>query len=165
MYGGVDLAAKVENETGVCVLDSDRINSIRTVFEDESIIHLVKGCSVIAVDAPLTDTRKPFREAERELMSEFGGMLPLNTSGMKKLCERAVMLKGVLESETDGIVIETYPRAVEKAMDVEEEEIDFESGHEYDAYLCALTAKNYDEGRYERYGKSGETIVIPSREK
>ncbi len=162
MYGGIDLAAKVENDTGVCRLVEDGRYELHTVFEDEEIIDLVKNSSVIAVDAPLTETEKPFREAERELMNKFGPMLPLNTPGMKELRERAVRLKENLERISKAVLIETYPRAVEKVLNLNRKvvKIDFDNVHEYDAYLCALTAKKYDQGEYERYGEKTESIVL-----
>ncbi|MBS3782164.1 MAG: hypothetical protein KGY68_06110, partial [Candidatus Thermoplasmatota archaeon] len=127
----------------------------------ETIIEFVREASTVAIDAPLTESKKPFRPAERELMKEFGPMLPLNTPGMKKLSERARGIKGKLKDECE--VIETYPRAVEKVLEIEKTKSDFESEHEFDAYLCALTAKKYSEGKYERYGKRPESIILPCR--
>lgn len=159
MYIGIDLAGKEENETGICVLDGNI--DIHTVFESETIIRRARKASIVAIDAPLTESEKAFRPVERELMKEFGPMLPLNTPGMKKLSKRARRIKNALQGECE--IIETYPRAVEEVLDIEKTKGDFESGHEFDAYLCALTAKSYSEGKYERYGERTESIVLPSR--
>ncbi|MEF8874204.1 MAG: hypothetical protein V5A88_05980 [Candidatus Thermoplasmatota archaeon] len=165
MYGGIDLAAKVENGTGVSTLSSHGIKSA-TVFAEKAIIKKMGECSVIAIDAPLSRTEKPFREAERELMSEFGSILPLNTPGMKSLSKRAVRLRKKLERKTSAVVIETYPRAVEKVLSVNRKmlDADFKNEHEYDAYLCAVAAKKYDENMYEEFGKAKETIILPLSE-
>jgi len=85
MYVGIDLAAKEENETGICILDGDI--EVQLVFKNHEIIKSVKKASVAAMDAPLTESEAAFRPAERELMSNFGPMLPLNTPGMKTLSE------------------------------------------------------------------------------
>ncbi len=163
MYGGIDLAAKVENETGVCVLVGEGKIECETVFVDETITKKMKDRSVIAIDAPLSKTEEAFRQAERELMSEFGAMLPLNTPGMKALSERGVDLRKDLECKTDAVVIETYPRAVEKNLNLNREDLDldFKNEHEYDAYLSAVTAKKYAENEYEEFGEGKETIVLP----
>lgn len=163
MYGGIDLAAKVENKTGICTLSSHGDIKSGTVFADKAVMKKMKKCSVIAIDAPLSETEQPFRQAERELMSEFGAMLPLNTPGMKVLSKRAVRLRKDLERKTNSVVIETYPRAVEKNLSLNRGDLDtdFKNEHEYDAYLCALTAKKYSENEYEEFGKDGETIILP----
>lgn len=156
MFVGIDLAGKESNETGICVLNDDIVTKI--VFKDEEIISHCKGAKVVAVDAPLTSTNKPFRKAERELMKEIGPILPLNTPGMQTLSERALHLQRKIE---DKKVIETYPRAVEKVIDLNEKKDRFETEHEFDAYLCALTARKYHKNKVKIYGESPETIAIP----
>jgi len=156
MYVGIDLAAKKGNKTGVCSLN--REIDARTVFEDDKIIKLAKEGEVVAIDAPLSTTEKPFRSAEREMMEEFGPMLPLNTPGMLSLSKRARQIRKRLEEVE---MIETYPRAVEQIIDERKDRKHFENEHEFDAYLCALTAKRYSEGRYRKYGEGSETIVLP----
>ncbi len=159
MYAGIDLAAKEENETGLCMLDEEL--DTRTVFKEKEIIKWAKKASFVAIDAPLTESDKPFRKAERELMKEFGPMLPLNTPGMKILSKRARLLKKSLQKECE--VIETYPRAIEKVCEIRKTKSDFKSEHEFDAYLCALTAKSYSEDKYKEYGEGQETIILPDR--
>ncbi len=64
MYGGIDLAAKVDNETGVSVLsEEDQVES-DTVFADKDIIKWMEECSVIAIDAPLTITENLLERAK-----------------------------------------------------------------------------------------------------
>ncbi len=160
MYSGIDLSAKEENPTGICIFN-DEIE-VFTVFTDKDIIAEMKDQKVVAVDAPLTETEKAFRDAEREMMKEFGPMLPINTPGMKKLSERALEIKDELKCE----VIETYPRAVEKSLNIDKSDLslDFSNEHEYDAYLSALTARAFDIGDAIRFGQDSEFIYIPSTE-
>ncbi|MFW5953358.1 MAG: hypothetical protein ACOCSJ_04275 [Candidatus Natronoplasma sp.] len=157
MYVGIDLAAKEKNETGVCLLNDDI--DAKTVFRDEEIVKIARKGEVVTIDAPLTRSDEPFRPAERKMMSEFEPMLPLNTPGMLLLAERARQIRGRLEEDSE--VIETYPRAVEQVIDDREDRKHFQNDHEFDAYLCALTAKRYSEGRYKRYGEEFEFIVLP----
>ncbi len=159
MYLGIDLSGKEENETGTCVLDGDI--TARTVFKNETIIRQARKASVVAIDAPLTECEKAFRTAERELMEEFGPLLPLNTPGMKKLSRRARRIKDFLQEECE--IIETYPRAVEKVLDIDKTIDDFRNEHEFDAYLCALTAKKYSEGKYKKYGERFKSIILPAK--
>jgi len=156
MYGGLDLAAKVSNETGLCILN-DQIE-LYTVHEDDVILELLSSLKVIAIDAPLTEKDLAFRKAERELMKEYGPIFPLNMAGMRKLSKRGLEIKDKLKGE----VIETFPRAVEKHLKIDMDGLDIEFGnqHEYDAFLCALAAKRYYEGSYKSYGKD-EVIIVP----
>ena len=80
---------------------------------------------------------------------------------MKKLSDRALILIKKLNCD----IIETYPRAVEKSLDIKEEDIDikFQNDHEYDAYLCALSAKYYCDDEYESFGKDSEVIITPKK--
>ncbi len=153
MYVGIDLAASDEGPTGICRLN-DWMECF-TVYSDQEIEEKTKGAEVVAVDAPITRDDVSFRGAERALMKEYGPMLPLNTPGMKKLSKRALKLF--------DDVIETYPRAVEKTVECGQDEEEFKNEHEYDAYLCALTAKAYAQGECEAYGEKGERIVVPER--
>ncbi len=156
MFGGLDLAAKEVNITGLCIIDESV--ELYTVYDDDIIIKLLSELKVTAIDAPLTEKKVAFREAERELMKDYGPILPINMIGMRKLSQRALEIKEKLNGE----VIETFPRGVEKSLELDIYELDiyFENQHEYDAYLCALAAKSYYEGNYKEYGED-ELIIIP----
>lgn len=157
MYSGIDLAADHDNDTGICI-SNDRVE-LYTVRRDEEIKALCGGADITAVDAPLTKVNESFRRAERELMEVHGPLLPLNIEGMTRLSERGLRISNMIECE----VVETYPRAVEKSLEIDMDmvTIDFENEDEYDAYLCALTAKFYDEGEYRTFGEGEEVIIIP----
>ena len=156
MFGGLDLAAKETNIRGLCIID-DSIE-LYTVYDNDVILKLLSDLEVTAIDAPLTEKKVAYRDAERELMKDYGPIFPINMMGMKKLSERGLGIK----EELSGEVIETFPRGVEKSLKIDRYELDiyFENEHEYDAYLCALAAKGYYEGRYKSYGKD-EVIIIP----
>lgn len=156
MYLGIDLAAVETRPTEICLMD-DEVRTW-TVQKDDKILQKVDTAEVVAVDAPLTETDKAFREAERELMKEHGPILPLNTPGMVELSERALRLFGDRSN-----VIETYPRAVESSLGMSREGVryDFEEEHQYDAFLCSFTAGAYAEDEYICYGEGDETIIIP----
>ncbi|MFP4051499.1 MAG: hypothetical protein ACLFVB_07150 [Thermoplasmata archaeon] len=156
MFGGLDLAAKETNITGLCIINESI--ELYTVYDDDMILKLLSDLKVTAIDAPLTEKKVAFRDAERELMKDYGPIMPINMIGMRKLSQRGLEIKNKLNGE----VIETFPRGVEKSLEIDIDELDiyFENQHEYDAYLCALVAKNYYEGNYRVYGKE-EVIIIP----
>lgn len=158
MYLGVDLAASRRKPTGMCTINDEV--KCRTVFTDDEILEEVERAEIVAVDAPLTETDEPFRDAEREIMNSYISILPLTTPGMKRLSGRALYVF----TKTDVEVIETYPRAVEKELEIEQVSVDieFNNEHEYDAYLCALTAKAYEVDQYLSFGEEGEEIIIPN---
>ncbi len=162
MYAGIDLSAKDENPTGICILGDE--TELFTVFSDQEIIESVRDTRIITFDAPLTRTDRSFRKAERELRERLGPILPLNTPSMEKLSERALDIKKELRREST--IIETYPRAVEKSLDIDQKDVglDFDNEHEYDAYLSALTARAFDIGDAIRFGQDSEFIYIPSTE-
>lgn len=159
MLAGLDLAGNEKNDTGICLLNNEI--ELYTVKTDEEILDKLGRVHLVAIDAPLIQTNKPFRNAEKELMKKYGPILPLNTPGMKKLTNRALILIKKLNCD----IIETYPRAVEKSLDIKEENTDikFQNDHEYDAYLCALSARFYRKEEYESYGTNDEVIIIPKK--
>ncbi|MFW6376010.1 MAG: hypothetical protein ACOCZJ_02500 [Thermoplasmatota archaeon] len=156
MFGGLDLAAKEINITGLCIIHESI--ELYTVYDDDIIIKLLSDQKVTAIDAPLTEKKVAFRDAERKLMKDYGPIMPINMIGMRKLSQRGLEIK----NELSGEVIETFSRGVEKSLEIDIDGLDiyFENQHEYDAYLCALAAKNYYEGNYRVYGKE-EVIIIP----
>ncbi len=164
MYLGIDLAAKEENPSGICILN-DSIETY-TVNTDKQILELTDGAEVVAIDAPLTESSEAFRDAERELIEEgLGPILPLNTPGMERLIERAEGIKNKID--LDVKIIETYPRAVEKALELREQDKDerYQNEHEYDAYLCALAARSFHLDDHRVFGRDEERIMIPKSKK
>ncbi len=161
---GIDLAGKEKNNTGVCVYFLKELNekpSTKTfcVHTDEEIVELVKKYNpeVIAIDAPLSFPRPEegyFRKADRLLMERGFSVLSPLFKGMQVLVKRAVRLKDVLETWNIKVV-ETYPRAVQHIFSLQKPKET--SQDEFDAFLCALSAKAYLIGRYEDL----DGIILP----
>ena len=159
---GIDLAGKDKNPTGYCVLiiekENDKIEKNVLLYKDEEIITEVKkeNPKIICIDAPLSFPRSGyFREADIELKRR--GFKPLSPlfPGMKPLVERGIRLKKIFE-EVGYKVIEVFPRATEKILNLEKEKR--VNKDLYDAFLCALTGKYYIKNQYEILGNE---IIIP----
>ncbi len=154
---GIDLAGKEENPTGFCVLRATGAKT-KKLFTDEEILSEVKKVSpkVVAIDAPLW-LPKPgiaWRIGEILLMQRGFRPLSLLLPSMRLLALRAKNLAH--EIRKMGIeVIEVFANASEKIFGLKKEK--GKSKDEYDALICALTAKAYIEGKYEDLGG----IIIP----
>lgn len=157
---GVDLAGKPENPTGFCIL-SDTGAETKLLYSDSEIMKEIESIKpeCIAIDAPFWFTKigtkvMPWRPCD-ELLIKLG-FHPISPAlpTMQILTMRAASMIRVLR-EKGFKVIEVFPRATEKILGLSKEPRKNE--HEYDALLCALTAKAYLERKYEDL--SG--IVIP----
>ncbi len=136
---GIDLAAKVENETGLAIIDGKNI-FLETVFTDNEILARIYGYDspVVVIDAPLSlpqgrcclekdcacSIGGHFRQSEREIR-KYGPVLPLTFAGMKMLTFRGMDLRDkILNVRSDLKIMETHPRTVQKilglARDVED---------------------------------------------
>lgn len=154
---GIDLAGKEENPTGFCVL---RVTGAKTkkLFTDEEILEEIAKAKpkVVAIDAPLWLPPKdiPWRIGELLLMKRGFRPLSLLLPSMRLLALRAKNLaKKIREMGIE--VIEVFAAASEKILGLQKEKR--KSKDEYDALLCALTAKAYLDGKYEDLGG----IIIP----
>lgn len=158
---GIDLAGKEDNATGYCCLDtsSGDLNT-EIVHKDREIIDKVRGVQprVIAIDAPFELPESgQYRDSDRKLQSR--GYQPLSPvfPGMRVLVKRAQgLIKKLKEEENNYEIIEVFPRASEKILGLERD--DNANEDEYDALLCALTARDYLTGNYEDL--SG--IILPA---
>jgi len=126
--------------------------------------------AVVGIDAPLSFSGKPFRDCD-SAVRHLCPVLPLTFSGMRKLAERgmrlATKLRALRSAEGGRVdVIEVFPRASERVFGtrMEEKLKDVLSlarnRHEYDAFLCALTARCYFEGKFQALGAK-EKIIVP----
>jgi hypothetical protein len=154
---GIDLAGKPENPTGFCVLRS-RGAVTKKVFSDAQILEEVRKAKpqVVAIDAPLwlPPEGVAWRLGEVLLMKRGFRPLSLLLPSMRLLALRAKRL--AQEIRKMGIeVIEVFAAASEKILGLQKEKN--RSKDEYDALVCALTAKAYLEGRYEDLGG----IIVP----
>jgi len=151
---GIDLAGSPKNPTGICVL-RDKAET-KLVYTDEEIIEEVKKAKpeVVAIDAPLWLSNGPWRLCEILLMKRGFRPLSLLLPSMRLLALRAKKLADVFRK--DGIeVIEVFARASEKILGIKKEKR--KNKDEYDALVCALTAKAYIENKYENLAG----IIIP----
>jgi hypothetical protein len=153
---GIDLAGSPKNPTGFCVL-SEKAKT-KLLYSDEEIIEEVKKVKprVIAIDAPLwlPKENQAWRPCERLLLQRGFKPLSLLLPSMRLLALRAKRLAEIFRKE--GIeVIEVFANASEKILGLSKEK--YKNKDEYDALICALTAKAYLEGNYEDLAG----IIIP----
>lgn len=152
---GLDLAGKEENDTGFCVLEDSRVET-RLLHTDSEILEKVKNedPDVIGIDAPFDfpQENKTYRTSDFQLKERGFEPLSPNFPGMRVLVLRA---KEILKELQDYDVIEVFPRATEKILSVKPSKNANED--EFDALLCALTARNYWKDEYENL----DGIIIP----
>ena len=164
---GLDLAGMDENDTGFCLfITPDQDNPLgkcetKLLHSDMDILKEIEDArpDCIAIDAPLWVPKQgkiamPWRRSEELLMKR--GFRPVSTTipTMNMLAMRAIHLLSVLR-ERKFRVIEVFSQASEKIFRLSKEPR--KNKDEYDALICALTAKAYLEGRYEDL----DGIIIP----
>lgn len=153
---GIDLAGKFENPTGFCSL-TDSGTETKLLFSDEDIINEVDKIKpdCIAIDAPFwLPTKGAWRTSEEKLLRRgFQPISPLLPT-MRMLALRASKLVKILR-ERGYRVIEVFSDASEKILGLSKEPR--KNQDEYDALICALTAKTYLEGNYEDV----DGIILP----
>jgi len=153
---GIDLAGKFENPTGFCSMTEDGTET-KLLFSDEEIISEIEIIKpdCIAVDAPFWLPRYgAWRPSDEKLLRR--GFQPLSPllPAMRMLALRASRLVKTLR-EKGYKVIEVFSNASEKVLGLSKEPR--KNKDEYDALLCALTAKAYLEGNYEDI----DGLIIP----
>jgi len=153
---GIDLAGKFENPTGFCSLIDSKAET-GLLFKDEDILNEIEIIKpdCIAIDAPFWLPRfGAWRPCEEKLLRKgFKPLSPLLPT-MRILVLRASRLVKVLR-ERGYKVIEVFSNASEKILGLSKEPR--KNKDEYDALICALTAKAYLEGNYENL----DGIIIP----
>ncbi|MEM5778414.1 MAG: DUF429 domain-containing protein [Candidatus Aenigmatarchaeota archaeon] len=153
---GIDLAGKSENPTGFCLLDENGSHT-KIVFTDTEILKEIEEIKpdCIAIDAPFWLPKVgAWRPCDEKLLKRgFQPLSPLLPS-MRLLTLRASHLVNVLRKRGYK-VIEVFSNATEKILGLSKEPR--KNKDEYDALLCALTAKAYLEGKYEDL----DGIIIP----
>lgn len=153
---GIDLAGKYENPTGFCVIEDSSVLT-RLLFNDQEIIEEVEKAKpdCVAIDAPFWLPRTGvWRPGEVTLLKR--GFKPVSSvfPAMKMLSLRASRLVKILR-DRGFKVIEVLSKASEQIMGLSKEPK--KNKDEYEALICALTAKAFLEGNYEDL--SG--IIIP----
>lgn len=172
VYLGIDLAAKEKNPTGFCTIIGDQVNAI-TMYSNKQIVESIHKINptIIAIDAPLIKEKIKNRNAD-QLLKPYGAMPPTMPS-MKLLTKRGTKLAQTLEKQ-EYRIIEVFPTATAKILGFYDKnytnslkklhmENVLNNKHEYDAYLCSLTARLYDIGKTEEVGDEHGKIIIPNR--
>ena len=154
---GIDLAGKFENPTGFCAM-SDEKTETKLLHTNEEIISEIDSIKpeCVAIDAPFWLPQVgAWRSSEEKLMKRgFMSLSPL-LPNMKLLVMRASNLVKVLR-DSGYNVIEVFANASERILGLSKEPR--KNQDEYDALMCALTAKAYLEGKYEDI----DGIIIPA---
>nr|WP_319374309.1 DUF429 domain-containing protein [uncultured Methanobacterium sp.] len=185
---GIDLAGKVDNPTGICILNVDESKGYEidmgTLYTDEEILEKINRVqpSLIVIDAPLSLPKGRcclekececavgghFRQSEREIR-RYGSVLPLTFTGMKMLTLRGVGLARALSDKFQ--LKETHPRTAGKILNWENLEKNLQNyfhlppdptEHELDAAIAALTGFFYIDDCFLELGDDDEgTIILP----
>jgi len=160
---GLDLAGLVKNGTGFCLLLTPGKGSplgkteTKVLHTDMEIIGEIEVLrpDCIAIDAPFWLPKVgAWRPSEQELMKRgFEPLSPMLPS-MKVLSLRASHLVRILR-ERGFNVIEVFSKASEKVLGLSKEPR--RNKDEYDALLCALTAKAYLNDKYIDIGG----VILP----
>lgn len=190
---GIDLAGSEKRKTGICILDSKLQAKAFCVFKDEEILKIVEKEKphLIAIDAPLglpqgrkslkREFKIHFRECDKALLKLKIKFFPLTLGPMRKLTERGIKLKKILEKKYK--VIEVYPGATQDILKIPRKSQGLKKLHnglkklkikglkrrfnadELDAITSAFTGYCYLKGKTISLGKKTEgQIIIPKIE-
>jgi predicted nuclease with RNAse H fold len=189
---GLDLAGVETRPTGFCLL-KDLAAETCLFYTDKEIVDKIVTCNprIVAIDAPLClppgrksieeKTSVHLRESDRALLKMGIKLFPITLGPMRKLTERGIHLKNVLEAQK-LTVIEAYPGGAQdvlgiprKQRGVEKLRVGLEnlgisrldskmSDHELDAVTCAYVGKLFLQGKAIAYGEPNHAIVMPKGE-
>ena len=189
---GLDLAGVESRPTGFCIL-GDMKAETSLVYTDEEILAKIRESNprVVAIDAPLSlppgrksikeRTNVHLRESDRELLKRGIRFFPVTLGPMRKLTERGISLKRILEAEQFA-VIEAYPGGAQDVLGIPRKQKGLDnlkaglenlgieglnnqmSDHELDAVTCAYVGKLFLEGQAVTYGDPKDGIVMPKGE-
>jgi uncharacterized protein len=154
---GVDLAGKFENPTGFCSMTDEKTET-KLLHTDQDILSEIDAIKpeCVAIDGPFwLPQRGAWRPSEEKLLKM--GFRPLSPilPNMRMLAMRAANIAKMLR-ERGYLVIEVFANASEKVLGLSKEPR--KNQDEYDALMCALTAKAYVDGSYEDI----DGIIIPA---
>lgn len=186
---GIDLAGVEDRPSGFCVLE--RMNAKTCLlYTDREILQKIRKLKpdVVAIDAPLSlppgrtsieeRTDIHLRECDRELLKRGIRILPITLGGMRKLTQRGIKLRSILEAE-GFTVIEVYPGGAQDVLGIPRKSkgrvLLLEglkrlgikglrremSDHELDAVTSAFIGKLFLEGKSETLGDPKRGIVMP----
>ena len=186
---GVDLAGVETRPTGLCVLNG-WLTETFLIYTDEEIVGktLESKPKVVAIDAPLSlpagrksieqRTKVHLRECDKGLLERGIKFFPVTLGPMRKLTERGILLRKILESKHLK-VIEVYPGGAQDILGIPRKQYglrrlrkglekqgieglnDEMPDHELDAVTCALVGKLFLEGKTVTYGTREQAIIMP----
>jgi uncharacterized protein len=189
---GLDLAGVETRPTGFCLLLNMKAETC-LVYTDKEIIDkvLTSHPKIVAIDAPLClppgrksieeRTNVHLRESDKALLKMGIKLFPITLGPMRKLTERGMRLKNVLEAQ-NLIVIEAYPGGAQDVLGIPRKQrglgklrggleklringLNGEmSDHELDAVTCAYVGKLFLEGKAIAYGQPNQAIMMPKGE-
>ena len=162
---GLDLAGVETRPTGYCRLFGMEAKTSLICTDEEILSKIREPCPrVVAIDAPLSlpPGRKSLekrngnhlRDCDRELLKRGIKFFPVTLGPMRKLTERGIRLKKILENE-DVVVLEAYPGGAQDVLGIPRKQKGLEklrsglenlgimglrsemSDHELDAITCA----------------------------
>jgi predicted nuclease with RNAse H fold len=190
---GLDLAGAESRPTGFCILKG-MMAETSLVYKDEDALKRIEEskAEIVAIDAPLSlpagrefieqRTSVHLRECDRELLRRGIRFFPVTLGPMRKLTERGMNLRRILEDKHLR-VIEVYPGGAQDVLGIPRKQKGLErlraglermgvrglndrmSDHELDAVTCALVGQIFSEGKSVTYGTPQQGIVMPKGEK
>ena len=189
---GIDLAGTEKGQTGFCIFDEMKAYT-NVVYTDKEIVEKIKKVKprIITIDAPLSlppgrknieeKTNIHLRECDKELLKRRIKFFPITLGPMRKLTQRGIRLKKILEDKGFK-VIEVYPGGAQDVWNIPRKQRGLKklmnglkrigikglkknmSDHELDAVTCALVGKHFLEGNAEVLGTIDNGIVMPKLE-
>ncbi|MBI3005193.1 MAG: DUF429 domain-containing protein [Ignavibacteriales bacterium] len=191
---GIDLAGSPKRNTGICVLEGNRVREWQTVFSDKEILEFGKKHKpkLVAIDAPLNlpPGRKTiedrngehFRPCDRELLARGIRFFPITLGPMRTLTTRGISLKKKL-ARRNVRVIEMYPGAAQDVWKIARKQDGLNklrkglerlglkgldkkmNGDELDAITGALVGRHFLNRKAEILGNFRQgAIIVPKAE-
>jgi predicted nuclease with RNAse H fold len=188
---GLDLAGVETRPTGFCLLDGMKAET-SLLYTNEEVLSKTFDSKpqVVAIDAPLSlplgrksieDRTGPhFRECDRELLKIGIKIFPITLGPMRKLTQRGIQLREILESRGFA-VLEVYPGGAQDVLGLPRKQKGLEklrvglekmglkgltnqmSDHELDAVTCAFVGKLFLEEKTLTYGALHRGLVMPKK--
>jgi predicted nuclease with RNAse H fold len=187
---GIDLAGSEKRKTGICILNEKMEANCFCLFKNREILDLIEKekPDLIAIDAPLSlprgrkslkkKSKIHFRKCDKELWKFGIKFFPITLGPMRKLTERGIKLRKILEKKYK--VIEVYPGATQDILKIPRKQKGLKklkkgleklgikilkknpNGDELDAITCAFTGLLYLKGKFVAIGDKKEgQIILP----
>ncbi|MCP8303964.1 MAG: DUF429 domain-containing protein [archaeon] len=195
---GIDLAGVEKRDSGVCILDGKLEAKAFILRSDDEIMESMIEVrpEIVAIDAPLSlpfgrcclkDTcscrsKGHLRQCDKELLKMKIKFFPLTLGPMRRLTERGMKLKEMLE-DRGFKVVEVYPGGAQDILGIPRKQKGIPelrkglmaigikgiskvtSDHKLDAVTSALVGKMYVEGDYLALGDPEEGLIIMPRKR